>query len=147
MFHYHLTTARYEDCRQNQYPLGLIQFLTPIVKRARLGLPIIVQLPHSPYSLKLSAEDGCAVFDISQNGFVLSFNTVVWAEFQHDRCWNLLESTYLKLVREFNAVQQVSAPHKPGSLPWLATLVKWTPKTRPGIKLQKADLKWGKINE
>ena len=112
----------------------LVELLNPIVHQAQsVGYAeTLLPEPLNCYSVKATVEPGCAMFDISdQQGFIYSFNAAVWNQSQHERCWGLMESLYLKLVRDLGAVQTACVPQSPVMLPWLATL-KLTP---PGVNL------------
>jgi hypothetical protein len=134
MQHYVLNTAESSNCGE-QDP-RLIKLLSPIAVQAKSAgcVQTLLPSPLNHYSVKLTSEPGCAMFDISdQQGFILSFNAVVWEPHQHERCWELIEALYLNLVRDLGAVRIACTLEPPEELPWLASLK----LTKGGV-----DLRW-----
>jgi hypothetical protein len=131
MLHYTINTADIFDCSQKQFQRSAIKTLRPIADRAIAEGQTQSALPNSlsQYSVKITTVDGAAVFDTYSGGDLLNVNAVAWTADGAAEVWDLFESLYLRLSREFSTLSISRAPAMPDSLPWLTTLILPSPQT------------------
>jgi hypothetical protein len=135
LLHYTLNTANTFDCATKTFKAEAIAWLKPIAVRAiqegqtQSALP----QPLDKYSVKVTAVEGAALFDIYEGQDLINTNAVAWTKEGEVECWQSFESLYLKLAGQFQTLSISRAPVCPNSLPWLATLV---------LPIQREPLSW-----
>ncbi len=119
LIHYTINTADTFDCSSKEYGKDALKILHPVAtlatiqKTARQKLPP----PFDSYNVKVTTDDGCALFDIYDSDSILTTNAIAWTFEGQSECWKLFESLYLKLIEEMELVSISRAPQMPQSLP------------------------------
>lgn len=131
MLHYTVNTADTFDCTVKQFNPNALRILQPLVSQAIANNQVTEALPSplNHYRVKLTVDDGAAMFDVlDPEGQLMATNAVAWTEHAQTVAWDLFEDVYLGLVRQFEMPATLRAPVMPDSLPWLATLVLPNPR-------------------
>lgn len=124
LWHYTLNSSDTADCSRKRFDPQSLALLRPLARRAILEEHTEAPLPSplQEFSVKITAIDGAALFDIFQGQGIVNINAVAWTQAGAEECWEGFESLYLRLSKRFGILLG-RAPQMPDHLPWLATLV------------------------
>lgn len=122
LLHYTLNTDNTFDCSQKAYQPETLKLLHPMAARAISEGKAEDPLPYpfEDYTVKTTVEGECAMFDVRESSITLTSNAVVWSTTKQELCWELFKDLYLKVMRESGIIPRT--PHRPNTLPWLATI-------------------------